>query len=489
MRHYLDLVRLAEARRNPDQNPKIYALDALMKYADRDDIYVSFTHDVGTESHVVADRGSIAPKPRNASGAKLGINPRSTYFTPTGIYGYPVDYVIHLMKDGHKVPFGSDRPFIWVMQVTGKVLDTDEYGDLMSDIPKINAYVHQNVTSGTPSDYGYDVKTAIEEAHFQTPAGQFWNVTRVAAIAVAHSKLHRKAYDAWEASEPAFDDESDDPDFDEISQWQASKMIHWQDNRPQARDISKETINERASREWRRLMMHLGYEGVVDREGIIHSSEPIQGVFFSKASVRAVELIRNVSMKTDMEKWKKSPSAFMYYLRKGLVSTRDAQSYLSQVGNDFRKIPFDELPEEIKAWARQRFYLFVPFVDTTTPYGLSDDETINVLSRNRPAITKVEHLGPKAKAWVKSEWKRMYSYHFDEHPEYAISAIRLIMTPLDVVNYVVRHAMVEGDDHGWRTLIKNARLLNAVELDELRDRAESLVEAGDAPDWLLTSLP
>jgi hypothetical protein len=44
---------------------------------------------------------------------KLGINPRSNYETPIGIYAYPIDYV--LWRAG-RVPFGIDRPTIQVFE-------------------------------------------------------------------------------------------------------------------------------------------------------------------------------------------------------------------------------------------------------------------------------------------------------------------------------------------------------------------------------------
>ena len=46
---------------------------------------------------------------------KVGINPRSTYDTPIGIYFYPLDYVISKRM---QVPFAGDQPFINVCEFT-----------------------------------------------------------------------------------------------------------------------------------------------------------------------------------------------------------------------------------------------------------------------------------------------------------------------------------------------------------------------------------
>lgn len=57
-----------EKRRNPEQNPKIPLIDKLVKYSNMDDVYVSFR-----------------------SVNKLGINPKSDYNTPNGIYCYSLE--------------------------------------------------------------------------------------------------------------------------------------------------------------------------------------------------------------------------------------------------------------------------------------------------------------------------------------------------------------------------------------------------------------
>jgi hypothetical protein len=69
---------LTEARRNPEQNPKISVNQAIKQRLqsgergtpDNPKLFVSFTQ---------LD--------------KLGINPKSKYDTPLGIYAYPADYV------------------------------------------------------------------------------------------------------------------------------------------------------------------------------------------------------------------------------------------------------------------------------------------------------------------------------------------------------------------------------------------------------------
>ncbi len=58
---------LLEKRRNPDRNPYVGAWDYLLEYKDDPDVYISFTK---------ID--------------KIGINPKSGFNTPVGIYTYPL---------------------------------------------------------------------------------------------------------------------------------------------------------------------------------------------------------------------------------------------------------------------------------------------------------------------------------------------------------------------------------------------------------------
>lgn len=111
---------LAEKRKNPDQNPKISAYDALKPYKDNPNIYITFT---GVD--------------------KVGINPHSGFNTPNGIYTYPLKEIWKGFN--HKngwvdVPFAGESPFVWVLEKTGKVFQTiSEYGssDYDADMRKL----------------------------------------------------------------------------------------------------------------------------------------------------------------------------------------------------------------------------------------------------------------------------------------------------------------------------------------------------------------
>ena len=167
---------IIESRRNPEQNPKVSTLEALEKYAGRDDVFVSFTSDVGKMSHEFSGK--------NISGSKLGINPKSTYKTPIGIYTYPID---HVLDKKVRVEWADDAPFLYVVQAMKPLLDIANYSeeDFERDSKKL-------IDMGFEDSQEY----GIEFAKFDTPAAWLWNWTREATLkspkpAVQWSKLFR----------------------------------------------------------------------------------------------------------------------------------------------------------------------------------------------------------------------------------------------------------------------------------------------------------
>lgn len=84
---------LTEIRSNPEQNIKKLPLEQLKEIRNtfpNDHLFVTFT--------VVK---------------KFGINIKSQYVTPLGIYCYPIDYVIDQKMN---VPYGKGSPHIWVFK-------------------------------------------------------------------------------------------------------------------------------------------------------------------------------------------------------------------------------------------------------------------------------------------------------------------------------------------------------------------------------------
>ena len=227
-----ELFDLDEARREPDVNRKQSALSQLMKYKGRKDVFVTFTSDVGRSSHARSDSYEnniahmvsknwqyfedvnslkdasivrktllklalgaylieVTPKQlwhtvqylkknpgarlkpessSNVSGMKFGINPRSSFNTPMGIYSYPIDYVLAVAGN---VPYQKNAPFIWVFENNGNILDLSNYKDtdLKRDMSKI----------GEILNWDEDRIHTMSSESSQPPAIRMWEFTRYMA--------------------------------------------------------------------------------------------------------------------------------------------------------------------------------------------------------------------------------------------------------------------------------------------------------------------
>ena len=101
---------LLEARRNPHLNPRIDPIDTFSMYANKPNMFVTFTQ---------------LPK--------VGINPQSNYNTPIGVYSYPLKYVLERAYQKGSLfgaaPFASDAKYVHLFQQTSRnIFDVSTYG-------------------------------------------------------------------------------------------------------------------------------------------------------------------------------------------------------------------------------------------------------------------------------------------------------------------------------------------------------------------------
>ncbi|MFW5800282.1 MAG: hypothetical protein ACOCV8_05655 [Spirochaetota bacterium] len=211
---------------------------------------------------------------------KIGINPRSEYATPIGIYTYPVKeffetYVAHSrgpidkgltdkikkMKIGEFAPFAGNNPWVWVMEIDrskGRVFDISEYSDrdleddkerlkdiVINDFNKdeIEKLFWYDESFDDVSIYTLDLDTKVlhqlfntmeKGAKVRTPAGIMWNILRLVSL-------------------------------------------------------------ENPVR-WNKLFRQLGYICAIDRrgEGIIHENEKVQALFFQRRYFNVVDKVENI---------------------------------------------------------------------------------------------------------------------------------------------------------------------------------------------------
>ena len=196
---------------------------------------------------------------------KVGINPKSKFNTPVGIYFYPADYYYNLITNDVALPFQHNAKYIQIMEITTP--DILVLNDVTEDDFQNMTATMMNMKSG--SQYRERVQKFIDLAKFDanvnTPAGRLW-------------------YVMWE-----------------VSNFIAGSTLRT--NKPQSQDGYRPP--PRPAVVWNWLIRNLDYKVVIDRGyGIIHENERTQGVIIdSKGTFRIAARIENIQQ-PDLEKKK-----------------------------------------------------------------------------------------------------------------------------------------------------------------------------------------
>ena len=197
---------------------------------------------------------------------KVGINPRSKYQTPLGIYTYPIVPQIIMAHTDKTLPFAGEENYISVVQSAvhdGAILWLDEngsYADYDRDHDKLLTFMQDGY--GDDEDVKGFLQTAAEAAYEpRDPQSRIWNETR------------------WVASAEAFMRGSNHVrSLEEVTNWLEA-----------GKDIPGVAVN------WNYVLRKvLGYSAVVDMNtGTIHENEPLQAVFLSMDALKLVDQRRN----------------------------------------------------------------------------------------------------------------------------------------------------------------------------------------------------
>ena len=198
---------------------------------------------------------------------KLGVNPRSTYNTPLGIYFYPLSFYVNEVQQGQRMPYPEDPKYIQIFRIkpeSGTVLDLDKMTDktvrgyvrlLRSKIPQINATVPEFAEYIKDVDIDQVIDDIVSDAPaaalVRTPGGQFWYILYKLSTEVLNVPYLRKK----------------------------SRRTHSQ--------------AQRSPVLWNWLSRLLGISAYVDSRGVIHENEPDQGVVVDPA---AIELVKTLSV-------------------------------------------------------------------------------------------------------------------------------------------------------------------------------------------------
>ncbi len=186
---------------------------------------------------------------------KLGINPRSQYKTPIGIYGYPLTPTIYKQFLNFELPFVADNPYIVLFEFGGKVLNFYNYSqeELEADIEKL-----YHLAGETPPSDEQIIKWQSETIinPFARATDPQWTIWRT---------INRAKATAFELGTAG----------------------------SQFMNITRLLANQDAKK-WNVLLRRLGYDVLVDEgRGFIHSNEPTQMVILNPSVVNVVDIFDN----------------------------------------------------------------------------------------------------------------------------------------------------------------------------------------------------
>jgi hypothetical protein len=236
-------MRISELRREPLLNPTKSVTDQLVEIYSSygDGVYVSF---------------SDIPK--------VGINPKSSYYTdptisseptPVGIYAYPIKYVLGNVKENDNfdsLPYGGDRRYLLILKAKSKVID----------LPSLTHY-----------DLEYFIDILRKKIGEEETEQALWSAT------LGHRKNLPPGKQFWL-----------------LTQFLAKELSGGKMSIPpeKSKNVQRERqLAHRSGVVWNRLFKKIGIGAIFDTNGYIFSSEPVQIVFIDVTDIEIVDTIEN----------------------------------------------------------------------------------------------------------------------------------------------------------------------------------------------------
>jgi hypothetical protein len=249
---------------------------------------------------------------------KLGVNPSSSFNTPIGVYGYPVDYVLDPPRGTgtpFNVPFAGNRQYAHVFRVRDLdrclvVSDDSGDGDFMGGVLDfIDRFFHSYpirdsiqsifLPNAVPAgilrsdrfnvlelynhiiDENYDINVPSNLPKFPSE----YKVGRIVGGKLGRTKL------AAICLVMRYIASSTNHSSDTILLW-CFTMAAASIRSSQIRRSSG--LKSKSSVVWSGIMRDLGVSGIIDQGfGLIHSNEPTQAVFFDVRDLIHLDVIRN----------------------------------------------------------------------------------------------------------------------------------------------------------------------------------------------------
>lgn len=321
------IAELLEARKNPELNKHVGITKAMLDYYEKNpNGFVSFTRR-----------------------EKLGINPKTPFNTPLGIYAYQLSYVIDNIENSStsNLPFAGSEPYANFFNIKGDILDND-----LTTREEDMIIWHLRGIYPNTQDVIYDMRSSMKTK--STPFSRIWYLTyklsmvdkgrslnpqqylsflginlKTPSVAkyLRNEQLTRVEYDdILKIITRALDNDNGVDEYQVMSKLD-SKLSFNDRITAILNDAAPHTTKRRASiYNWNKLMRELGYDAAVDNgEGVIHSNEPYQAVVFNP---RAIVNVHRVLNSRDVET---------------VSSMQERGEMLKQMSNAYKRGDFDTL--------------------------------------------------------------------------------------------------------------------------------------------------
>lgn len=422
---------ICEIRSNPELNPKVSINKIIRReYNDADELMP------GVKNSFVSF----------TSIEKLGINPTSRYNTPLGIYCYPSLYVFkRTIKNGKDVamgslPFAGNEPNVNIFSVNGNMLlinkmSQDEYDRYLSSLRQLVRSKYKDSISIEEFD-GFCEEARMKAQRYRHTGGRFWYIIMMVASTLGTNR------------------------------------------------------GIKSSIMWNKLFREIGIDGVIDNgAGIIHPSEPTQGVFFRLGVVSNNKMVNN----------KYSDQHVQAGIKKGL----DNKSNIADIQANISSLPIPDIIKKLKDFpSLMRFIpmnkrnsiisqdpdIIMGMVDITKDNITTAIESSklaifkSIIGATKPAISKLEYKEKYGEGFK----DRFYKTYLEKRERYitTMHQVRKLLSETDIINFINNVTVSEYPNFIMESILKvfpaYDRLIPAI-LDKYPDSLYSLYTRRASP--------
>ena len=477
---------LTEARRNPTLNVKQSPVDALDGYRTDEMAFATYIDDTAEFDKLSKDDTPA-----------VILNTKSRFNTPNGIYTYPVPVLYkQYLKEGDKLfdpPFAGDKAYIALVsrKSGGKHLNLGNYSN--AKFQKDKKLLAQDIVGFMKKKHGIKNERLLHEmvkamykyaetnARKQSNGGKIWNITRMLGFlfsdkySATWSMLTAmlKENDTDELAKSLSDDSEikfeleDGTDYDSkfdsgkkeekkkeekkvvdeyVSDLKEDSDLKMDPNNTKAYHIFREANGiktyEPSTNVWAKILRRgvegdkkFYYDSVYDnkQEGIIHPSEPVQAVFFSRLGYETKGPYFNKDYKMSDKEEKKS--------KIGII-----QSHIKR-GKSFRSLNKDKL--DVKS--DSDFYNLLLDALLKKTDGITFIEKGYLKEKLPPIVAK-------GILEVDLDW---YKYLKDVDEKVIVAAVQKNISPLEVTRFFNKYDIEVSDSLKKVIVMKNYVMIKA----------------------------